>query len=422
MPSERPVTRRFAKEANIQVKPIFPEKEKLDEQEKCNENTDNVENTSISGNPVSSTVKPSENVVQHRVEHSVINNRSHGPKRTTSSVNQRFSSPISRDKQVVEPTLVDRVRSQETSEELVEEECPEYLRKPEPLIPDIQEITAKHIPQQTELNRILKIIKRKVIRDYNLPYDVQQYRLAQKCDPHFKAVYDYLEHNILPGDRKAARIITLRSEQFILCNHVLFRLLFLPKPGKFCFQLAVPEKYIDQLISRYHDAVVSSHQGCVRTYLTMRKLFFFPNMFQRIVAYVRSCNKCQELKGKTDNLRPFHERIPNTYCPFQDVSLDFKKMIKSRAGYQYMMVTTCAMTRYTVCVPLKTVEAEEIAEVLIQRVICSYGIPERIVHDQQSSLVGKVMEIVCSALGIDQKVISVENHGSLHVERQIRTV
>lgn len=38
------------------------------------------------------------------------------------------------------------------------------------------------------------------------------------------------------------------------------------------------------------------------------------------------------------------------------------------------------------------------------------------------SLTGKLVELLCSSLNIDKKVISVCNHGSLQVERHIQTL
>ena len=42
--------------------------------------------------------------------------------------------------------------------------------------------------------------------------------------------------------------------------------------------------------------------------------------------------------------------------------------------------------------------------------------------DAAASLTGKLLTLLCDTLHIDKKVISVENHGSLHVERHIRTL
>ena len=422
-PVERPVTRAYAREKSVPIKPLFPEKKQTTI--KIVDTTDHTQ--SDRPNPVlADSVSDVPPTVHDNEPEQPVLQRSPSPSNKLRLVPgnvETITRPRLRRPPPEETRLVDNVLQKSTSvDEESEEPCPEFLRKPTPLIDKVDTVTAQHIPNQAELNRILKIIKKKVIRDYNLPFDALDFKAAQHASPHFKPIYDYLAHNILPSDKKAARVIMLRAEQYLLCNDILFRLFLHPNSDQFSLQLVVPDQFIDSLIAQYHDSVLSNHQGCVRTYLTMRKLFYFHSMYQRIVLYIQSCARCQEFKGKTDNLRPFHERIPLSYSPFQTISLDFKKMSTSKAGYSWLMVITCAITRYTVCVPLKTLDAPTISEALIQRVFCCFGIPDVLVTDAQSSLVGKVMEIVCEALKISQKVISVMNHGSLHVERQIKSI
>jgi hypothetical protein len=168
----------------------------------------------------------------------------------------------------------DRVtQHKQYNEEHIVKECPpEFLLKPKPFVTNTDSIISNHIPKQAELNQVLNIIKRTIIRDYNLPFEANQFSLAQQSSPFFKPIFDYLAHNILPTDKKAARSIVLRSEQYLLCDNILFRLFFQANgDDHFCFQLAVPEIFIDPLISHFHDTVISNHQGCVHTYITLRK-------------------------------------------------------------------------------------------------------------------------------------------------------
>jgi hypothetical protein len=145
-------------------------------------------------------------------------------------------------------------------------------------------------------------------------------------------------------------------------------------------------------------------------------------MFQRIVAYIQSCNRCQEIKGKRDTVRTFHERIPENFEPFETISLDFKSMPPSPSGYRHIMVVTCSRTRFVVAVPLKTLDAPTICEALIQKVITLFGVPSVIVFDAAASLTGHLVDLLCSTLGIQQKLIYVGNHGSLLAERQIKSI
>ena len=318
-----------------------------------------------------------------------------------------------------EPRLVDRHDHRQTN---LRDPPPELYTQPKPLIDKIDGMVTRHIPKQYELDRMMDIIRRKIIRDYQLPVDVRQIKTAQETSPHFKPIYDFLAYDILPKDRKAAKSVQFRSEQFLLCNGVLFRLFFHDNEDHFSLQLAVPEEMAETIISRYHDGLLSNHQGVVRTYITMRKLFYMPQMFERINNYVQACSRCQQFRPKTDKLRPYHTRVPDSYKPFDRISLDFKSMPNSATGFKHIMVACCEITRFVICVPLKTIDAQTVCEAIIQKIITIFGPPSCIITDAASSLTGKLLTSLCESLGIDKKLVSVENHGSLHVERQIRTI
>lgn len=250
---------------------------------------------------------------------------------------------------------------------------------------------------------------------------MRELKTEQQTSPFFKPVYDFLAHDIMPNDKKAAKAIRLKAEEYILCDGVLFRLFF-DKNDDYRLQLAIPETLTDIIISQYHDNLLSNHQGTQRTYLTIRRNFYMPNMFERINNYVKACLRCQQFRGKPDKTRPFHTRVPDSYRPFDRISLDFKTMPTSGTGFRHLMVICDEITRFVICAPLKTLDAETICEALIQKVVCIFGPPSCLVTDAASSLTGKLLTTLCSALNIDRKVISVENHGSLQVERHIRTL
>ena len=144
-----------------------------------------------------------------------------------------------------------------------------------------------------------------------------------------------------------------------------FCILFLhDKDEDIKLQLAIPETLAETIISQYHDSLLSNHQGTVRTYLTMRRHFYVPNMFERISNYVKACLRCQQFRRKPDKTRPFHARVRDSYRPFDRISLDFKSMPASVTGFKHLMVVCDEITRFVVCVPLKSLDAETICEAL----------------------------------------------------------
>ena len=136
-----------------------------------------------------------------------------------------------------------------------------------------------------------------------------------------------------------------------IIDGLLFRLFLHEKDDSIMtLQLVIPDTMVEKVISRYHDDLLSNHQGVQRRYLTIRKYFYMRNMFQRISNYIQACLRCQEFKGKPDKLRPFHMRIPDSYRPFDSISLDFKSMPTSVAGYKHLMVVCDEMTKFIICV------------------------------------------------------------------------
>ncbi|XP_055955077.1 uncharacterized protein LOC130010906 [Patella vulgata] len=397
--TNRPVTRQWAKTHNISVPAVFP----------------SAQHQTVSHNSVDTVNNQPSDVRCHRSHK--IPTISQSPKRSHIRISNDSSIKASSTTQ--DPRIVDNAFQPESPEEI---EIPiELCIPPTPVVHNADNVIRTHFPKQAQLDKLLKVIKKKIIRDYNLPVDKNQLRLEQETSPFFKPVYDFLSHGILPSNRKAAKSVKHKSEEYIICDHILFRLL-IHNDNTFSLQLAIPESLCHNIIAIYHDSLLSSHQGIVRTYLTIRKLFYFPIMFSTISSYITSCHKCQQFKGKTDNVRMYHPRIPTEYCTFDKICLDFKSMPASPTGFKHIMVVCDEITRFLICIPLKTLDAETICEAIIQKIVCIFGPPSVLITDAASSLTGKLVSILCSALQIDHKLISVSNHGSLMVERHIKSI
>ncbi len=65
------------------------------------------------------------------------------------------------------------------------------------------------------------------------------------------------------------------TSDYMLVNGLLFKLLWKRKvTDDPSMVLCVPEEYVPQILYHYHDYIMSSHQGIVRTYLTVREKIF----------------------------------------------------------------------------------------------------------------------------------------------------
>ena len=127
------------------------------------------------------------------------------------------------------------------------------------------------------------------------------------------------------------------------------------------------------------------------------------------------------MKTKYKKNRPVYGRVPIDYAPMQDLSIDIKHMPIAFGGYQYLLVITCDQINFTIVTPLRSRDAQLVAEALIYRVIYLFGPLRQIFCDEATELISQIVQAILHMLNCKLKVISPYNHGSSKVERQIKT-
>jgi hypothetical protein len=296
-----------------------------------------------------------------------------------------------------------------------------FTKQSQPIFNDIGEVILKHLPKQAEINKMLNKIKSKALRNYHLPYSKREIAKQQSVCPDFKDVYSYILEGLLPSDKKAAKRVMCNAENYILIDNVLFRLIV--KSEIDCkVTLAVPRTLVSDIISLYHDSLLSCHQGVIRVAMTIKQKFYFPMLHQRVYDYIRSCQTCQARKHPVYKERPFEVNIPTSYKPFETVYCDLKVMPESYQGHRYILVLVCAITRYVILHPLISKDALNVAETILQKCVFIHGPFKRFICDEGKEFQNSVINRIFNALKISQKFVSVGNHKSNRCERYVGTV
>ena len=168
-----------------------------------------------------------------------------------------------------------------------------YVQEPQELkdLIDTTKLIQKCIPKQTDIDKILDIIKRKVLKGTHLPLTIKEIQAGYLSSPYFKDLYLFLSQNKLPSKRSSIKEVETLAENFVLLDSLIFKLVM--TPDKETAVLAIPEIYIDKIIALYHTSLFAGHQGVVKTYLTMRDKFFIPNLMQYLRSFIKGCHICQ---------------------------------------------------------------------------------------------------------------------------------
>ncbi len=160
-----------------------------------------------------------------------------------------------------------------------------------------------HLPRQQDITKLLEIIKKKVLTGYHLPVNIRERREKQNICPHFKDVIAYIESGMLPSKKKAAKAVIARSENFIIIEGVLFKLDITSDRLDCKLTLCIPRIPTPMILDMFHTSLLACHQGTTRTYQTVRHHYYIPKLYEQSVAYLKACQVCSMMKGKTDKDR-----------------------------------------------------------------------------------------------------------------------
>ena len=128
----------------------------------------------------------------------------------------------------------------------------------------------KYLPKQMDIDKILEVIQRKVLRGTHLPMEIKEIQAGYLCSPYFKDLYLYLSQNKLPSLKPAIRKLEALAERYVLLDSLLFKISLEKKTAV----LAIPETCADKIITLYHKSLFAGNQGVIKTYLTISDKIF----------------------------------------------------------------------------------------------------------------------------------------------------
>ena len=199
-----------------------------------------------------------------------------------------------------------------------------YIQEPQELkdLVNTTKLIQKYLPKQMNIDKILDIIKRKVLKGTHLPLMVKEIQAGYLTSPYFKDLYLFLSQNKLPSKRSSIKKVETLAKSFVLLDSLIFKLV--TTPDKEAAVLAIPEICVDKIIALYHTSLFAGHQGVVKTYLTMKDKFFIPNLMHYLRSFIKGCQVCQLSRS---NKLPTRQLQPQIY-------LNYRPLSKTEYGFE----------------------------------------------------------------------------------------
>ena len=284
---------------------------------------------------------------------------------------------------------------------------------------DTTKLIAKHLPKQANLDKILKQIQQKVLRQSHFPESLKDIQAAYCHDPDFKDLYLYLMKGHLPNKRRDKDRIVSDSRYFFVLDGLLFRIL--PKED-FKSQLCIPASKAHVLLDKYHTSLVGMHAGISKTCYTLTDKYYCPRLAQYVRAYITGCHTCQMFKTNKKQLTAFEKRINYNAKSMSHVAMDIKHMPPSNTGCRYMLLLICELTKFIIAIPIRDTKAESVIEAFKHGFIKYFGTPTHIVCDQDPAFMSHITQWFFNMTGMKPIVVSPTNHKSLQAEHGIKSI
>lgn len=112
-----------------------------------------------------------------------------------------------------------------------------------------------------------------------------------------------------------------------------------------------------------------------------------------------SCQLCNPRKSPASARAPL--QLMEVTRPFQHVGMDILGPLpETERGNRYILVIGDYFTKWKEAFPMKDMEALTIARLLVNEVICRFGVPDSIHADQGRNFESAVLKEICQLLGI----------------------
>ena len=245
--------------------------------------------------------------------------------------------PLDSQKDLLDYDLDRKVEIEENSpfkegiiSEIYERPDTSYVQEPQELkdLIDTTKLIQKFLPKQMDIDKILDIIKGKVLKGTHLPLTIKEIQAGYLSSPYFKDLYLFQSQNKLPSKRSAIKKVKTLAESFVLLDSLIFKWVMTPDKEAAAV-LAIPEICIDKIIALYHTSLFTGHQGVVKTYLTMKDKFFIPNLMHYMRSFIKGCHICQLSRSDKLPTRQLQTQIYLNYRLMSKLSMDLKVMPRS---------------------------------------------------------------------------------------------
>ena len=238
-----------------------------------------------------------------------------------------------------------------------------------------------------------------ILDETNILDDIRSQQLA---DPRLSRLIQSLRHQpSLPFNKQ--------HTPYIIINDILYKVRHL---NSYTQQrllgnkhlLVIPQSLQQTMLVWAHDHPTAGHAGRTKTLFRLTSRVYWPSMRKDVFQYIQSCSSCQQFKynnSPTAAPMQLHSVTQPWYTIGIDIMGPFPPTFRQK---KYLLVIVDYFTRWVEMFALRQTTSTDVANILINEVICRYGLPSYILSDNGPQFISNLFIDICSSLGIQRKL------------------
>ena len=196
----------------------------------------------------------------------------------------------------------------------------------------------------------------------------------------YNRIFLFLSQNQIPPDLKTTKQTTQFKNfctPFIIKNNFLYR-----KDKRKENQLlrVIRTFEMEPVLYMMHNTPTAGHFAVDIMFEKIRSRYYWPQMYENIREYVKSCDACQR-RGKSKSHQELHP-IP-VHAPFYQIGIDFVGPLpRTEKGNRYIIVAMDYFTKWPEAKAVPADTAKETEQFIYENIICQHGCPQIILSDR----------------------------------------
>ena len=168
--------------------------------------------------------------------------------------------------------------------------------------------------------------------------------------------------------------------------------------------IVIPRDLSTIVLKLAHDDL--GHNGSARTYMILRRNYYWKGLRPDIIKHVKRCIICQKHNSASPRYNKGTFQAPG--APMDFISMDLIREFHppSSHGNKYALTVICMLSGWTWCIPIPDKTAPVVVKAYLKHVHHVFWPSRKILSDNGTEFSNKLFETVAKELGVEHKIYS----------------